>query len=130
MFGIGKKTAWNAWEGFTDVTDTFITITQDPSCLTLDSLHMQRLERLTVMMYSKHCGAKSVNEARKLMFSNGLKSLDCIPATQHALFYHAKRALHASAIVWGQSLSTVPTIDDPSDWGWEWNVRTKLWVPY
>ena len=77
---------------FPDATTTFTAITQDPASLTLDSLHMRRLERLTVIMYSKNCAAQSVNEARKLMFTHGLKSLDSIPLTQNALFQHAKRA--------------------------------------
>ena len=69
MFGIGKKTAWNAWANFPKVTESFIAITQDPTSLKLDSLHIRRLERLTVLMYSKMCCANSVNEARKLMFT-------------------------------------------------------------
>ena len=44
MFGIGKKTAWNAWTTFSEVTDTFVAITQDSTSLTLSSLHMKRLE--------------------------------------------------------------------------------------
>ena len=78
MFGVGKKTAWNAWATFLEVTNTFIAITQDPTSLTLDSLHMQRLERLTVLMYSKNC--------RSTMFTVGLKPLESIRPTQHALF--------------------------------------------
>jgi hypothetical protein len=86
MFGIGKKTAWNAWLNFPDVTDTFIAITHDPASLTLDTLHMSRLERFTVLMYIKMCSANRVNEARKQMFTHGLKALECIPPTQQALF--------------------------------------------
>ena len=52
MFGIGKKTAWNAWTAYPEVTNTLIAITQDPNSLTLDSVHMRRLERWTVLMYS------------------------------------------------------------------------------
>jgi len=78
MMGIGKKTAWNALVNFTKATTTFTAITQDPARLTLDSLHMSRLERLTVLMFSKNCAAQSVNEASKLMFTHGLKSLDSI----------------------------------------------------
>ena len=97
MMRIGKNT-WNAWVNFTVATTTFTAITQDPTSLTLDSLHMRRLERLTVLMFSKNCAAQSVNEARKLMFTHDLKSLDSIPPTQNALFQHAKRALHAVGI--------------------------------
>ena len=91
---------------------------------------MQRLEQWTVLMYSKNCSAVSVNEARKLLFTHSLKSLDSIPPTKNALFQHAKRALHTAAFVWKLSLSKAPKIPDPSEWGWEWNARTKVWVPY
>ena len=63
MFDIGKKTAWNAWTNFPEVTETFIAITQDPTSLTLDSLHMSYLERFTVLMYSKMCSVNCVNDA-------------------------------------------------------------------
>ena len=114
MFGIGKKTAWNVW-AISEVTDTSIAITQDPTSLTLDSLHMQRLERLTVLMYSKNCRSTSVNEARKLMFTVSLKPLESIPPTQHALFQHTKRALLIAAFIWKQSLSKTSTIPKPSE---------------
>ncbi len=82
------------------LTTTFTAITPDPASLMLDSPNMRRLEHLTVLKYSKKCGAQSVNEARKLMFTCGLKSLDSIPPTQNALFQHAKQALHTKGFVW------------------------------
>ena len=115
MFGIGKKTAWNAWATFPEVTDTSIAITQDPTSLALDSLHMQRLERLTVLMYSKNCRSTSVKEARMLMFTVGFKPLESIPPTQHVLFQHTKRALLIAAFIWKQSLSKTSTIPKPSE---------------
>ena len=119
MFGVGKKTAWNAWATFPEVTDTFIAITQDPISLTLDLLHMQRLERLTVLMYSKNWRSTSVKEARKLIFTVGLKPLESIPPTQHALSQHTKRALLIAAFIWKKSLSKISTIPNPGEWGWE-----------
>lgn len=130
MSGIGKKTAWNAWDSFPDVTETIVEMTEDPTSLTQESVHMRHLQRWTVLMYSKTCGTGLVNEARKIMFTHGLKSLDSIPPTEHALFQHAKRALFTAAFVWKQSLCKAPTIPSPSGWGWEWNARTKAWVPY
>ena len=79
MFGIGKKTAWNALLSFHEVINTIIAITKDLKNLTLDSVHMRRLERWTVLMYSKNCGAESSNDARKIMFTSGLRFLDAIP---------------------------------------------------
>ena len=115
MFEIGIKTVWNSWATFPEVTDTSIAITQDPTSLALDSLHMQRLERLTPLVYSKNCISTSVNEARKLMFTVGLKPLKSIPPTQHALFQHTKRALLIAAFIWKQSLSKTSTIPKPSE---------------
>ena len=91
---------------------------------------MQRLERLTVLMYSKNCRSTSVNEARKLMFTVGLNPLESIAPTQHALFQHTKRALLIAAFIWKKSLSKISTIPNQSEWDWEWNDRTQGWVPY
>ena len=75
MLGIGKKTAWNAWNAYPKVTNTFVVIIQDPSNLIPDPPHMRRLERWTVLMYSNNCDAKLLNDA---MFTHSLKSLDSI----------------------------------------------------
>ena len=61
---------------YPEVTKTLIAITQDPTSLTLESVHIRVLERWTVLMYSKNCSVKSANEARKLLFTHRLKSLD------------------------------------------------------
>ena len=105
-------------------------VTQASTSLTMNSQHMRRLERFTVLMYSKNCESVSVNEARKMMFTHSLKSLENIPPTQHALFQHAKRSLLTATFIWKQSLSKNPEIPKPSEWGWEWNDRTTAWVPY
>ena len=55
LFGMGIKTGCNAWANFAEVMETFIATTQDPTSLKLDALHMRRLERLTVLMYSRMC---------------------------------------------------------------------------
>lgn len=111
MYGIGKKTAWNAWAAYPP-TPSFA-ITQNPTSLTLEPVHMQVLEHWTLLMYGKNCGVESVNEARKLLFTYGLKSLDSILLTQHALFQHGKQKFKI-----------------PVSGFWERNDRTKIWVPY
>ena len=79
---------------------------------------------------NSRCALTVANDARKLMFSHSLRSLDSIPPTKNALFQHIKRALLGVAFIWKQSLSKTPEIPKPSEWGWEWNTRTKEWVPY
>ena len=99
MFGIGNKTAWNAWIAYPEVTDTLIAINQVPNSFTLDSLHMRHLELWTVLMYSKNCNAELGNDARKLMFSHSLKCLDSSPPTKNALFQHVMRALLVAVFI-------------------------------
>ena len=81
MLGIGKKTAWNAWNAYPKVTNASVAIIQDPSSLILDSLHMRRLERWIVLAYSKNCDAELLKDAMNVMFTHSLKSLDSIPPT-------------------------------------------------
>ena len=81
-------------------------------------------------MYSKNCNSGSFNEARNLLFTQSLKSLDSIPPRKHALFQQARWALLIAAFIWKQSLVKRPVIPDPSKWGWEWNDRSKIWMPY
>ncbi len=60
FLGIGKKTAWAAWDAYPDLSATLIALTEDPPLLTLDSIHMARLERWTVIMYAKGSGCARV----------------------------------------------------------------------
>lgn len=130
LYGIGKKTAWSAWGAFPQVTETFVALTQDPLSVTLESKHMQNLERWVVLMYCKNSNSNSLNEARKQMFTRGLKDLDSIPPTKHAFFQHIKRTLLCVAFVWNKALLKTPEIPNPGDWGWRWNARTREWVPH
>ena len=93
MFGIGKKTAWNAWLHCPGLTETIVTLMHQPEELTEDSVHMRRIERLTVQMYDKNCSCTTVNEARQMLFTHNLRNLECIPPTKAALYHHAKRAV-------------------------------------
>ena len=128
--GIGKKTAWNAWTNFQEVTNTMIALTEDPSEFSEDSNHMHLLERLTVLMYSKNCTAETVNEARQTLFVHKLKSLESIPPTKAALFQHIKRVILVVSFIWHQTLERLLHLPNFALYGWEWNDRVQSWVPY
>ena len=129
MFGIGKKTAWVAWECYPEITDTFLLLMDNPSLLTIESVHMQQLERFTVLMYSKGCGITRVNDAMMHLFTHGLRSLDDIPPTQAALYQHIKRALLQAAFIWQQSCCRLQDLPNPSEWGWVEDDK-KQWKPF
>ena len=112
FLGCGKKTAWAVWISFPDLTDTLVALTLSPNMFGIESIHMQRIERFVVLMYSKGCGATSMNEAILRLFTSGTKSLESILPPQAALFQHMKRAILQSSFYWHQSLSAQQEIPD------------------
>ena len=74
--GIGKKTAWDAWEIFPQVTTVFFSLSKN-LCEINHSL-LDKLEHFVVLLYSKTCEAERVNEARQELFARG-RSVENIP---------------------------------------------------
>ncbi|KAL8561604.1 hypothetical protein ACOMHN_024839 [Nucella lapillus] len=128
FLGCGKKTAWAEWTSIPDLTDTLVALTHDPDLFSLESVHMQRLERFVIVMYSKGCSAADVNTARYQLFSTGCKLLEKLPPTQAALFQHVKRALLQASFYWGKATSIQQEIPDFSEWGWH-KDGTNTWQP-
>ena len=44
MCGVGKKTAWAAWKRYPEVTRTMIELTDNPTELDEDVIHLERLD--------------------------------------------------------------------------------------
>ena len=126
FLGCGKKTAWVVWNSFPDLTDMLVALTLNPNMFGIEAIHMQRIERFVVLMYSKGCGAADVNETTLRLFTSGTKSLESIPPTQAALFQHVKRAILQSSFYWHQALSAQQEIPDFSGWGWQ-KDNTSTW---
>ena len=118
FYGCGKKTAWTAWNSTPELTDTLVALTDDPHLITQDPIHMQRIERFVVIMYSRGSSAASVNEARHSLFTTGKRTLENIPPTQAALLQHVKRALLQASFYWGKATSVYQDIPDFCEWGW------------
>ena len=76
--------------GKIQLTETLIALTNDQECLTLESVHMERIERFVVFMYKKTCACSYVNDASYNLLFTGSLSLENIPATQAALPEHFK----------------------------------------
>ena len=71
----------------------------------------------------------TVNEAQQMLFTHNLRNLECVPPTKAALYQHVKRAVFVSVSIWHGSLARELRLPAPADYGWEWNTRTKGWVP-
>ena len=115
--GRGKRTVWEIWKIFNEVTPAFCTLasTPDPSSVN-DQLEV--LERFVVLLYDRTSTEVKVNEARKHLFSQKGRPMDGLPPTRAALVEHTKRAAYQSGHVWAQMFVAVPKLPSPSEWGW------------
>ena len=81
--GKGKKSAWKAWQSYEDVTETFVYLSNNPfHRMSVEDLHFQNLERLTVILYDKTSPLISINESRKDLFCTKNRGMDRLPPTQ------------------------------------------------
>ena len=128
LFGCGKKTAWTSWQNTPGLTESLVTLTNDPQVFSLGSVHMQNLERFVVLMYSKGCGLTKVNEARHRLFTSGAEALKNLPPTQAALFQHIKRAILQASFHWNQATVARQEIPVFSEWGWQKEDK-GIWLP-
>lgn len=130
--GKGKKSAWQAWQAFEDVTGTFVYLASHPfEKLYLDSESFQKLERVTVILYDRTSSLSSVNETRKELFCQKNPPLEKLPPTQDALLQHIRRTVYQAGI-WTTSTQAEPVVPSPQDFAWtkvadSWVADS--WVP-
>ena len=115
----GKTLCWGVWDLVPDLTETLITIQSDPLQFSLNSVHMERLERFFILLYSKTCGQMRVNKARSYLFQTSARSLDRMPPSQAALYQHILRALLQAGYIWAQAPILQPFLPPFTDWGWK-----------
>lgn len=125
----GKKSAWVAWMNTPGLTDTLIQLMGNPQSFNIDSVHMQRLERFIIIMYSKGCGLTEMNKTRKYLFMSGKKTLETIPPTQAAFVEHVKRSLLQASFYWNNATTAQMDIPDFDKWGWQKDNRGN-WIPF
>jgi len=122
----GKKSAWQTWNSFTDVTVAFVKLSCEPHVNTvLDCLPL--VEQFVVFMYDSKSKCKCVNEARQQLLGRKNGRFESLPPTQAALTEHIKRAAFQSGHCWHQSLQAQQNLPAASDWGWK-KVLNK-WQP-
>lgn len=122
--GRGKKTAWDTWLRFPEVTNAFEAIMMMPS--EINDAVLSVLERFVVLLYERTSGLTRVNDARKHLFAQKSRGIENIPPTQAALVEHIKRACY-QANIWNQALILTPQLPCPSKWGWK--QGSEGWEP-
>ena len=69
FLGKGKRSAWESWKSYPDVTEVFLFAFNNPfQLLQLQSFQMKLLERYVCVLYDKTTPLCSVNELRKELF--------------------------------------------------------------
>lgn len=114
--GRSKKTAWNTWKVFPEVTAAFEELQAPQGNISISSMSL--LERFVVLLYSRTSEILKVNDARRQLFTQKARSLENLPPTQAALEQHSRRASLQSNC-WNQALVRCPRLPSPSDWGWK-----------
>ena len=114
--GRGKKTAWNTWKVFPDITAAFEDLLLMQS--TIRASTISALEQFVILMYDRTSGISGINEARKQLFTQKSRALENLPPTLAALEQHIKRVCYQSNC-WNQALIPNPDLPSPADWGWK-----------
>ena len=52
------------------------------------------------------------------------------PPTKNSIFQHTKMRLYVASFMWKRCLLNRLSLPSPSEWGWEWHLRLKMWTPY
>ena len=79
--GKGKKSAWQAWKSFSEITETFLSLVNQPYLL-VDMESHQFKQLFSVVMYDKTCPLSFMNDARMTLFAQQNRSLEHLPPTQ------------------------------------------------
>ena len=122
--GKSKKSAWDTWNSFPEVTHSFLEIATAPD--KLSNKCTQTIERFVVLLYDRGSQLSSFDDARQQLFCKRSRSLDRIPPTSAALRQHILRAAYQGGHVWSQVHMALPQLPSPSEWGWK---KDELWRP-
>lgn len=125
FYGIGKTRAWTAWNQCPEINGLFQELS-NPGYI-LDESKTDAIGKFVVTLYDKELKAESINEARKVIYSRGTRSLENVPPTQGALEQHVKRAAYQAGHVWGQALVCNPVLPSPAEHGWIKCDKTRKW---
>ena len=125
--GKGKKSAWQAWQAFEEVTATFEHLSLHPfEDLNADSSHFATIERFIVVLYDRTSPLSLVNDEREELFCKRSRSVERLPPTKDALLQHTRRSV-CQAGIWTTSTQTLQVLPSPEDFAW--NNSSGTWLP-
>ena len=117
--GKGKKSFYQTWNVFKEVTEIFVKLSRFP--VNLEENDIQMLDKFILLLYDKSASTETVNATRKFLFMHKSTQFDSLPPTLAALIQHIFRAVYQASIIWGQALEQQPVYLSPKHWGWKIN---------
>ena len=125
--GKGKKTAWDAWNVFSQLTPVLKAPLMLPE--DIDDTCMDVIEIFVILLYDRTSSLSKIIEVRQELFSRRKKNpLTTALPLKHLLLQHVKRAVFQGDFAWGQTLLKQPILPCPSRWGWQ--LESNRWVPH
>ena len=86
FLGVGKRSAWQSWQAYPEVTEAFVSLAKDPfQLLQADSACFRMLERFVVVLYDRTSSLSSVNEARRDPFCHKNQAMERLPPIQRSM---------------------------------------------
>ena len=91
--GRGKKTAWDTWTTYGDVTPAFCVLDAVPDPRVIDEW-MHLLNLFVVLLHDRTNTEEGANQAGKQLFSEKGRAIDDLHPTRFALIQHTETAAY------------------------------------
>ena len=119
----GKKSAWETWKVFDEVTTAFLALSSGVPSLSEEDFC--QLERFVILLYDRTSPLTNIDETILDLSRKG-RSMEAIPPTRAALLQPTKRAVYQGRHCWGKAMDRNLIMPSPKDWGW---VDPPQWKP-
>lgn len=119
-----KKSAWETWKCYPDVTSSFIDLSITPTN-ELITANMPTIERF-VVLYDRTSTENRVNDARKCLFTQKAQSMECIPPNPQLPSQSIQKEQPIKLVTFGaRHLFKLL----PAEWGWV-KGKDDTWEPF
>lgn len=97
--GRGKKSAWDVWKVFPELTHTLKALMMLPE--DIDEACMGVIEGFVVLLYDRTSSLRKVNEVRQELFSRKVRSLENIPPPPKHPYRNISREPYSKVVMYG-----------------------------
>ena len=117
LAGRSKKTSWDTWQKFEDITSILERLSNAPSKSVVDEM-LPDIERFIILIFDRTSTCTKVDQCRQNLFTKKGRSIENIPPTCAALYQHIIRSVYQAGYVWNQATRPQQILPSPTDWGW------------